>query len=42
MDLLKDKAVWAWNQVQEEAFGNLKMALTSAPGTPDTRFFLPF
>ena len=31
MDLLKDQAVWAWNQAQEEAFTNLKKALTSAP-----------
>jgi hypothetical protein len=42
MDLLKDQAVWAWNQVQEEAFRNLKMALTSAPVLQIPDFSCPF
>jgi hypothetical protein len=42
MDLLKDRVPWAWAQVQEEAFRDLKLALTSAPVLQIPDFSRPF
>jgi transposase InsO family protein len=42
MDLLKDQVPWVWTQVREEAFRNLKLALTSAPVLQIPDFTKPF